>query len=791
MKNQNQNIEFNQLLSETENFIYDVLKKKYLKNNEKTLNDIFTMRIIPFLETIEPNKNYINEIRNCFLNRYIIPGGSILSSIGSTRNVSFSNCYATAIEEDSLEGIFTAIQDTALTLASRGGSGTDITILRPKGSPVNNAAIESTGAVSFMPMFSNLCVLIGQKGRNGAAIITLDIRHPDTIDFINCKTHPELVFKHDELTNYYPDISHANISLKITDGFMKAIKEDKDWTFIFPDITFEKYDEEWDGEFDKWLAKGYPVKEYGTIKARKLLMMIAESSWGSGDPGVTYIDNVKNYSTGLFDSKLTPTHLNPCGELTLAKFNNCLLSALILPSFVKNPYTEDAIFDIDSFLDAAKCNVIFLDNLIDYNNHPLQKQIEADRYSRRVGCEITGLADMLAMLNMRYGSEESLIFLDDILYSKAMEELKTSIRLAREKGPAPCLKTKKSRKLYIKQPYIQRLLNNTLKGNKHKVINDIMKYGIRNSAFNTVGPTGTLSIIAGNISSGIEPVFALEYYRKTRSLDKKEYRLIHYPLAKHVGPDILKMDKETIKKKYHYVESHEINYLDRIKVQSTVQKWIDASISSTINLPNDITIEKIYDIYLKAYEHKLKGVTIYRDGCKTGILSTSQDQNTEILSPEQIKKHLEGIKQNISRNCKAYRYIRNWEKIKIYITVTVDKKGKPIEIFANLPHLQDHDKFIEMKSYWDSICRLTSLLLRLNTPIPEIIKQLEKSSISMVELSSIIASILKGFVNVELISNNDDNSNTSLNICPDCGNNSLIFSGGCNYCQQCGYSTCS
>jgi len=786
--------EYDEIITETESFINQVLKTKYLKNKETCLDDLYNQRLIPIIKTNELNKNHIDGIENILYNKLFIPAGSILTNIGDyTKNVSLSNCYFVPILEDSLEGIFQAQKEISKTLASRGGVGTDVSVIRPKGCSINNAANFSTGAVSFMPQISDLAVLIGQEGRSGAIIITISINHPDIIDFINCKSNPEKVFAQDPLNpNRYPNISHANISIKITDEFMLAVKNDKDWTFKFPDIYCDEYST-WDGNYDDWFEKGYPVKNYKTIKARKLMMMISESAWQSGDPGILFFDHAKKYSSCSFDKKLEIFSCNPCGEQVLNPWGNCLLGALILPNFVDNPYTPQAQFNIELFLESVNYSVILLDNIIDINRHPLHKQTTIDQYGRRIGVEITGLNDMLAMLNINYNSETALDFVDDLFYHKAIQEIKTSILLSKEKGCSPCLKSKRSRNKFIKQKYIQNILNNMLSGNKNKIINDIVTYGIRNCAFNTIGPTGSLSIIAGNMTSGIEPIFAIEYFRQTRILNGKKFRLIHYPLAKHVGHNILKLSKSQIKEKFHYIESHDISYIDRIKMQSTIQKWIDTSISSTINLPNDATVEHVYDIYMKSYEHNIKGITIFRDGSKTGILSTSNDieEKTNILSVSKITKHLNEVKSNIDRNCRAYRYIRMWKQIKIYVTVTVSPNGRPIEIFANLPHMQNTAEFLEKQSYWFSTTRLVSLLLRLNAPIPEIIKQLEKSAVSMVELSSIISSILKNFINIDDSPKVNNNKNQVENsICPECGKPELIHSGGCDVCLVCGYSTC-
>jgi len=497
--------------------------------------------------------------------------------------------------------------------------------------------------------------------------------------------------------------------------------------------------------------------------------------------------------------------ISNCGEQSLQSYGNCLLSAICLHKYVKNPYEPIAEFDIHTFLADTEHLVYFLDEMINLNNHPLNEQNLMDKYSRRMGIEFTGMADMISMLNMDYGSDESCDFLDDILFSKAICEIKTSIKLAKEKGYAPCFKTKKSRTAFIKQPYIQRILNNLLKTNQTEITNNIMEYGLSSPAFNTVGPTGSISIVADNCTSGIEPIYNISYYRKSRLFGDKQMKMVHLPLIKHVGPKILSLTDEEIKKKYHYQCAHEIDYITRIKVQSTVQKWTDNSISSTINLNNDATIDDIYNIYLEAYDKQLKGITIFRDGSKKGILSSTAEESSkpkEIdnkITSENITNHLSLIKDELTQTLRAYRYVRMWKGNKVYITITIDSSGKPVEIFANVPYEAGIDKsgvyhqeqLMEKKTYWDTICRLISLMLRLNMPIPVILKQLDKSSPNMVEMPSIIAYILKKYVDYtpEKIK---EIKETKLGgeYCQSCGEYAGIFQGGCLVCQSCGDSKC-
>jgi ribonucleoside-diphosphate reductase alpha chain len=794
---------FNEYIQETTDFINGTIKKKYLLNNETCYEDIINKRFKNELIKIEPNISRINYILSMFNNKTSLAAGSILSGLGNTEHTtSLSNCYYIPIESDSIEGIYECQKKLAKTFSRRGGSGTSITILRPKGTPVSNSAKTSTGAVSFMPSFSLLAHDIGQNGRRAALIITIDCRHPDVLDFIWCKSKPELVFDKDSLTDYQPNISYANISIEVTNDFMEAAKNDADWNLFFPDTSFEKYDEEWNGDYNEWLEKGYPTKVYKTIKARDLLNQIAEAAWLTGDPGLLFKDNIIKYSTGSFDPKIKPRGVNPCGEQTLQDYGNCLLSCLCLHKYVKNPYTSDAEFDLENYLLDVEHLVYFLDLMIDINKHPLPEQTENDLYSRRIGIEFTALNDMWAMLNLDYGSDKACEFIDDILFTKAVHEIKTSIKLAKEKGHAPCFKYKKSRQAFIDQPYIQRIFKKLLKTNREEIINDILTYGLRNSAFNTVGPTGTLSIISDNCSSGIEPIYNISYERESRLFPDKKMKIVHLPLVKNVGPEILNLSEDEIKKKYHYTSAHDIDFNKRIKVQSTIQKWIDNSISSTINLNNDATIEDIYKIYTLAYEKELKGITIYRDGCKKGILSLGKEpkvkEKKSLITSNMIKEHINFERPEILKVHRSYRYVKFWKKIKVYISVTIDNTGKPFEIFANLPleaginnSMYQSELLMEKRSQWEAICRLSSMLLRLNTPVELVIKQLEKSSPIMTEASNIVAQVLKGFVDYSEDKIEEIKTKKIGGMyCDNCQTESIIYQGGCEVCLNCGDSRC-
>lgn len=308
-------INFDNIYKDGQEFINDIVKKKYcINDSENDLNDVINRISDALLENFPDRVSDIKDIVSMFRNGRYLPAGSILFGLGNKEDkCSFSNCYGIPIKHDSLEAIYEAQKEMARTMSLRGGVGTNISILRPKNTKVSNAAKYSSGAVSFMPLFSETVRSISQMARRGALIIAIDISHPDLLDFIWCKSRSEEVFGKDPFTGFVPNVNYANISVMINDDFMKAVEENKDWTLIFPDTKFEKYNEEWDGDFDKWKKKKYPFIEYQTLKARDILKQIAESAWISGDPGVAYYDTVVNMCPISFDDRLKPVLFNPCG----------------------------------------------------------------------------------------------------------------------------------------------------------------------------------------------------------------------------------------------------------------------------------------------------------------------------------------------------------------------------------------------------------------------------------------------------------------------------------------------
>jgi len=757
-----------------------VSSKKYQLDGENSFDDVLDRVCREFLKYSPYEEKENTAITQMIMSDRFIPAGSILSGLGAPGKVSLSNCYTTKIEDDSIEAIFEAQKRLARTYASRGGSGLDITVLRPSGDKVSNAAKTSTGAVSFMPLFSELTQTIGQGGRRGAMLISLDVRHPDTMKFIWSKARPEQVFGKDVLSGKTPDISGANISLKITDEFMRAVESEDEWEFSYPSMDdMERYNHEWDGDYDKWIAKGYELKCYYKVNARDIFNQICEANHLCGDPGIMFIDTMQRMdpAAGISDI-LKPMTTNPCGEQALPYWNNCLLGAMVLPQYVESPWSSN-VFDVDLFFKDVRLATMFLDvmSTINQEKHPLKEQREADRFGRRIGLEFTGLADTFAMLGYKYGDKNSIQFAYDLTHDMLHYQIATSVELAERFGPCPALETKEARKAFISSP----LIDGEFKGSW--LLGAIEEHGLRNIGLNTIGPCGSISIMANNCSSGIEPVFALTYQRRTR-LHEEPITCVHGPLLWVLTPDT---DEDVIADKFNYVVAKDIPFTDRINVQAACQRNITQSISSTINLPGDASISDISDIFVSAWNNGLKGITVFRDGCKDGVLTTMDRKKVEVSDYAPVVKDLYDVEQ-------AERHRVFWKGAKLYITVTIDEDGSPLEVFAKLPReagingggVYSETAYYEKVSLWDSVTRLVSLLLRSGMPVNYILKQLDKSSFSMVDASAVLGRILRRYIPIEV----GEDGEAMATRCPECGEKEYINEGGCGACRACGYSKC-
>jgi ribonucleoside-diphosphate reductase alpha chain len=524
--------------------------------------------------------------------------GRILANRGLPKHgikVTYSNCYVLESPKDNLESIFDTAKGLARTFSYGGGVGIDISKLRPNGAKVNNSAKTTTGAVSFMDLFSMTTGLIGQRGRRGALMISMDVNHPDIEEFIDIKTDLDRVTK-------------ANISIRINDDFMKAVENKKPYVCRFVvEATGEVIERE--------------------VDAYKLFMKLVKNNWDFAEPGILFWDKIENNHLLSADKEFKYAGVNPCAEEPLPAGGSCLLGSINLSEFVTEPFTQHATFDNDKFKECVRDCVVGLNEVLEEGLplHPLEQQKESVSKYRQIGLGVMGIADMLIKLGIRYGSDEAVKLCEELSNMMLNEAVKQSALLAKEYGPFE----KYNEEVIFNSKFF---INNI----SDEVKELVREYGLRNSQLLTIPPTGSISTMLG-ISGGIEPIFNLSYFRKTESVHDEDVVYKVYTQVVKEYMDINGISNEEDLGDI-FVTAMNLKAEERIKMQGAWQKNIDASISSTINLPNEATIEDVYDIYVNAWKNDLKGITIYRDGCKrSGILTNEkpkEEEKREILNKE-------------------------------------------------------------------------------------------------------------------------------------------------------------
>ena len=570
----------------------DIYEKKYRYDNES---------FDEFLTRVSGNNNFI---KKAIKDKKFMPAGRILAGRGLDklgRKVTLSNCYVMPKVEDNIESIFDTAKYMARTYSYGGGVGLNLSNLRPRGAKVNNAASTTTGAVSFMDLYSLVTGLIGMKGRRGALMLNLDCNHPDIEEFIDVK-------------NDLNKVNYANISVNVTDEFMKAVINDEDYElYFYVDATGEEIRRK--------------------IKARELFRKIAKNNWNMAEPGILFIDRINSWHLMSEDEEFEFAGVNPCAEETLPAWGSCNLSSINLSEFVRNPFTEKARFEFDDFAEMVRQGVIFLNEVLDENMelHPLPQQREMAREYRQIGLGIMGVADMFIKMGIRYGSPESIELIHQIGKVLVNEALKQSALLAKAYGPFPRYKKDK----VLKSPY--------LLANANEVVLDLIeKYGLRNSQLLTIPPTGSISTLIG-CSNGVEPIFQISYTRKSESLHHEDtYYKVFTPIVKEY------MDRYNISREEdlpdYFITTSNLSYKERIDVQAAWQHYIDASISSTVNVPKEFTVEEVEDLYIYGWKKGVKGVTIYREGCaRDGILISNRAKMTKLERIEKLKEELDQL----------------------------------------------------------------------------------------------------------------------------------------------------
>ena len=709
------------------------------------------------------------DVRQLIKDKKFLFAGRILANRGlykDGRKVTYSNCYVIPPPEDSLESIFDCAKNLARTFSYGGGCGIDISKLSPRGAHINNAAKETSGAVSFMDLYSLTTELIGQNGRRGALMISISCDHPDIEEFITIKSDLNKITK-------------ANLSIRVTDKFMQAVDYDTTYTLSYVrEETGEKIERK--------------------IRAKELFDKFCYMNWDYAEPAFLFWDRINSYNLLSEDDAFEYAGVNPCAEEPLPSGGSCLLGSLNLSAFVETINGQPQ-FNMDEFRKAVTIAVYGLNDVLDegLSLHPLSVQRDSVRDWRQIGLGIMGLADMLIKLGVTYGDKESLKICDNIGWNLANEALSTSMTIAKNKGEYPMFSDKVWESEFYKT---------------HIGINA----PLRNSQLLTIAPTGTLSTMLG-ISGGIEPIFANYYTRKTESLhgEDKEYKIFtpiawEYLQSHGYGEDETKLPD-------YFVTSAEIAYHDRINMQAIWQTHIDASISSTVNLPNSATIDDIKDLYMYAWECGLKGITVFRDGCKRlGILTTDSADTEEDVATSlsrgdiiNVDDDLLGYKRKIVNGCGDFSE-------QIFFD---DFTGDPLENFIAMGDGGGCSRNLE------AISRLISLCLRGGIDVNEVIKQLKKvhscpayrarkiqqgdTSIGTSCPSAIGYAIeeLCDKINERLFDGVDDEiDDENMDIwyeashseiedleprptCPECGE-PIVFEGGCNICKSCGWSKC-
>ncbi|UDQ96606.1 adenosylcobalamin-dependent ribonucleoside-diphosphate reductase [Lentisphaerota bacterium WC36G] len=735
------------------------------------------------------SKKWEKKFSEMLCNLEFIPGGRIIANAGTAREeVTMFNCYVMNKIPDSIDGIFDTVKDSALTQKQGGGVGFDFSTIRPEGSHIRGCEAESSGPISFMQVLDSTCRTIMSAGqRRGAQMGVMRCDHPDIIKFIEAKRNNA-------------QLQMFNLSVAITEEFMQAVKNNSEWELKF---------------------KG---KVYQTIKAKDLWQKIMQSTYDYAEPGFILIDKVNEMNNMHYAEEICAT--NPCGEQPLPPFGACLLGSVNLTRFVKDAFTDKAKFDFKKLEKVIATAVRMLDNVIELSNYPLEKQRLEALSKRRMGIGITGLGDAMIFLKTKYGSSESVELSEKIMKTITCSAYRASIELAKEKGAFELLDIDK----YSQSKFIQSLPEDIQKG--------IKEFGIRNSHLTSIAPTGTISLLAGNVSSGLEPVFAFHYTRKIRNGhedDITEVEIADYAYREYCK--YLNVSEVADKDLPDYfVCTSDIKPIEHVEIQAVLQKYIDSSISKTINVPSNYPFEDFQDIYMKAYEKGLKGCTTFRPSeYITGVLIRDEDKKKKEAEEKaqaeeaDIKKEQAQVEAKVKAN-KA-KFMKRPEilegttyKIKtplaadaLYLTINdlIEENGRrrPYELFINTKNLQHFSWVVAMT-------RLISAVFRHDPEPTFLVEELKsiydpnggyyKKSKYVPSLAADIGNVIELHLEkLGIISNGNgykvadkttvidseeqkevDKMNDNKMICPQCSEKELINQENCLKCLSCGYSKC-
>ena len=693
-----------------------------------------------------------------------LPAGRITAGAGTGRAVTLFNCFVMGTIPDSMGGIFDMLKEAALTMQQGGGIGYDFSTIRPKGAPVHGVAADASGPLSFMDVWDAMCRTIMSAGsRRGAMMATMRCDHPDIEDFITAKSDAAR-------------LRMFNVSVLVTDAFMEAVKADGPWELVFDN------------------------KVYRTVQARDLWNQIMQSTYDYAEPGVIFIDRINQSNNLAYCETIAAT--NPCGEQPLPPYGACLLGSVNLARLVRAPFEADAALDLEALKDLVRVAVRMMDNVVDASRFPLEAQAREAQAKRRIGLGVTGLADALLMLGLRYGADDAVAQSEIWMKEIAHAAYWASVELAREKGAFP---------LFDAEAFLA-------SGNMAQMDQDlreaIAKDGIRNALLTSIAPTGTISLYAGNVSSGIEPVFAYSYTRKVLQRDgsRSEEEVTDYAVK------LWREKQGDAELPAFFVNAQTLAPADHVRMQAAAQKWVDSSISKTINVPQDISFEAFKDVYLQAYETGCKGCTTYRPNDVTGsVLSVSEAEAKPdgATAREASTGEVVYISEPLERpqTLEGNTYKLKWPDSPhaIYITindVVLSGHRRPFEVFIN-------SKNMEHYAWTVALTRMMSAVFRRGGDVSFVVEELKAvfdprggAWIGGKYVPSILAAIggvierhliSIGFISGEGMGLKTDPTaevydlgagRTGAAECNSCGSSAMRMSEGCMTCTDCGYSKC-
>ena len=727
---------------------------------EQTVQDTWR-RIAKALSEVETEpKKWETIFYNALTDFKFLPAGRITAGSGTKRNVTLFNCFVMGVIPDSMSGIFDMLKEAALTMQQGGGIGYDFSTIRPKGSLVKGIAADASGPVSFMDVWDSMCRTIMSAGsRRGAMMATMRCDHPDIEEFIAAKSDSQ-------------KLRMFNLSVLVTDAFMEAVKKGEDWKLI------------------------YNNKVYSVIKAADLWDQIMRATYNFAEPGVIFIDRINETNNLSYCETITAT--NPCGEQPLPPYGACLLGSINLAKLVEHPFDKNAYLDVSQLEDLVSTAVRMMDNVIEVSQFPLEAQKLEAKNKRRIGLGVTGLADALLMVGLRYGSDEAVKKTEKWMKTIARSAYNASINLAEEKGAFPLFDPEK---FIVSGKMIQ--MDEDVKQAVHK-------FGIRNALLTSIAPTGTISLYAGNVSSGIEPVFAYSYTRKVLQND-----------GSHVEEEVVDYAVQLWRDKFgnaplpdFFVSAQNLTPADHVKMQAAAQKWVDSSISKTINCPEDISFDDFKEVYIQAYDTGCKGCTTYRPNEVTGsVLSAASEEKS--ASDQEANGDIIYMSEPLDRpsTLDGNTYKLKWPDSEhaIYVTINdiiVNDKRRPFEVFIN-------SKNMEHFAWTVGLTRMISAVFRRGGDVSFVVDELKAvfdprggAWVGGKYIPSILAAIggilEEHMMKIGFIKDSDTSlfhkssevtkvENLKLSrqkSCTSCGQFDLQMIEGCMTCRSCGYSKC-